>query len=82
MLILMRGRFPKYRKYAMATIDSVLTAGMKKQAYTLTANNTQLETALSEKNSELAKTKSAINSILKQKIKPVLLFGKKMILCD
>ena len=40
-MILMRGRFPKYRKYAMATIDSVLTAGMKKQAYTLTANNLQ-----------------------------------------
>lgn len=37
-----------------------------KQVDTLTANNTQLETKLSEKNSELAKTKSAINSILKQ----------------
>ena len=40
-MILMRGRFPKYRKYALATIDSVLTPGMKKQAYTLTANNLQ-----------------------------------------
>ncbi len=40
-MILMRGRFLKYRKYAMATIDSVLTPGMKKQAYTLAANNLQ-----------------------------------------
>jgi myosin heavy subunit len=38
-----------------------------KQVDTLTANNTQLETKLSEKNSELAKTKASINSILKQK---------------
>ena len=40
-MILMRGRFPKYHKYALATIDSVLTPAMKKQAYTLTANNLQ-----------------------------------------
>lgn len=38
-----------------------------KQVDTLTANNAQLETKLSEKNSELAKTKASINSILKQK---------------
>ena len=38
-MILMRGRFPKYHKYAAATIDSLLTPALKKQAYTLTANN-------------------------------------------
>ncbi len=40
-MILMRGRFPKYHKYAAATIDSLLTTTMKGQAYTLTANNLQ-----------------------------------------
>jgi hypothetical protein len=40
-MILMRGRFPKYHKYAEATIDSLLTPAMKKQAYRLTANNLQ-----------------------------------------
>ncbi|MFY7963399.1 MAG: hypothetical protein ACOVO1_00750 [Chitinophagaceae bacterium] len=38
-----------------------------KQVDTLTANNTQLESALTEKNAELSKIKSNINSILKQK---------------
>ncbi len=38
-----------------------------KQVDTLTANNTQLQTALSERNAELTKIKSNINSILKQK---------------
>jgi len=40
-MILMRGRFPKYHQYAVATIDSLLTPAMKKQAYTLAANNFQ-----------------------------------------
>ncbi len=40
-MIVMRGRFPKYHKYAAATIDSLLTPAMKKQAYCLTANNLQ-----------------------------------------
>jgi uncharacterized membrane-anchored protein YhcB (DUF1043 family) len=38
-----------------------------KQVDTLTANNTQLESALTEKSAEIAKTKSNINSLLKQK---------------
>lgn len=40
-MIIMRGRFPKYHKYALATIDSLLTPAMKKQAYSLMANNLQ-----------------------------------------
>lgn len=38
-----------------------------RQVDTLTANNTQLQTALTERNSELAKIKMNIKSILKQK---------------
>ena len=40
-MILMRGRFQKYHQYALATLDSLLTPAMKKQAYSLAANNLQ-----------------------------------------